>query len=127
MEDDPIAKLKSALEKLDTLLSGPVVATAVEKLGSIIRPIIDILVQLLNLIKDALQEIIDGLEGVGIEEISETVNELLEAAAGLLPGQADRLDEIRNALGFLENVPSVEELQEVHDLLTSITTKLEAL
>lgn len=127
MEDDPIAKLKSALEKLDTLLSGPIVAQAVEQLGSIIRPIIEILVQLLNLIRDALQEIIDGLEGVGIEEISETVNELLDAAAGLLPGQADRLEEIKSALGFLENVPSVEDLQEVLDLLTSITTKLEAL
>ncbi len=127
MEDDPIVKLKSALTKLDTLLDGPVVAQAVEKLGSIIKPIVKILVQLLELIREALQEIIDGLDGLGIEEISETVNELLGAAAGLLPGQADKLEEIKNALGFLEEVPSAQDLQDVLDLITSITTKLEAL
>lgn len=129
MNDNVLAELKQALQELSTLLDNPAVRTAIGAIpDSIMNPVIDGLKTVLNVIRDALNELKNSLGSVtALGDLLTTVNNLLAAAEGLAPGQKDTLETVKTIVKTLQDLPGVAEIEEILTLIQQIITKLEAL
>jgi phage-related protein len=129
MDDNVLEQLKEALQELSNLLDDTAVKTALGAIpDSIMAPVIEGLKTVLNVIKDALEELKDNLGSVAdLDQLFSTVNSLLEAAEGLAPGQKDTLDTVKNIIKTLEDIPGIEDIEEILTMITAIVDKLENL
>jgi hypothetical protein len=129
MDDNVLEDLKDALQDLSTLLDNDAVKTAISAIpDSIMGPVIDGLNTILNVIKDALNELKDSLDSVvNLDELLSTVNGLLNAAEGLAPGQKETLDTVRTIVKTLQDIPGLEDINQILGLIDQIVAKLAAL
>jgi phage-related protein len=129
MEDNVLDDLKEALQDLSTLLDNDAVKTAISAIPDrFMVPIIDGLNTILNVIKDALNELKESLDSVvDLEELLSTVNGLLDAAEGLAPGQKEALDTVRTIVKTLQDIPGLEDINQILGLIDQIIAKLAAL
>lgn len=129
MDDNVLEDLKKALQDLSSLLDQDAVKTAIGAIpDSIMAPVIEGLKTILNVIKDALNELKESLDSVvNLDELLTTVTGLLDAAEGLAPGQKDTLDTVRTIVKTLQDIPGLEDINEILGLIDQIVAKLEAL
>lgn len=129
MDDNVLEDLKKALQDLSSLLDQDAVKTAIGAIpDSIMAPVIEGLKTILDVIKDALNELKESLDSVvNLDELLTTVTGLLDAAEGLAPGQKDTLDTVRTIVKTLQDIPGLEEINEILGLIDQIVAKLEAL
>ena len=129
MDENVLQKLKDALQELSTLLDNPAVSTAIRAVpDTIMNPVIEGLKTVLNVIKDALDELKDSLGSVtALDDLLKTVNDLLTAAEGLAPGQQGTLTTVKNIVKTLQDLPGVAEIEEILTLIGQLVAKLEAL
>jgi phage-related protein len=129
MDDNVLEDLKKALQDLSSLLDQDAVKTAIGAIpDSIMDPVIEGLKIILDVIKDALNELKESLDSVvNLDELLTTVTGLLDAAEGLAPGQKDTLDTVRTIVKTLQDIPGLEDINEILGLIDQIVAKLEAL
>ena len=129
MDDNILQEVEEALDQLSSLLDQEPVKQAIGLIPeSIMGPVIEGLKTILNVIKDALNELKENLESVvNLEELFSTVNNLLEAAEGLAPGQKDTLETVKNIVKTLQDLPGLEDLNRILQKIDQIVAKLEAL
>ena len=129
MDDNILQEVEEALDQLSSLLDQEPVKQAIGLIPeSIMGPVIEGLKTILNVIKDALNELKENLESVvNLEELFSTVNSLLEAAEGLAPGQKDTLETVKNIVKTLQDLPGLEDLNRILQKIDQIVAKLEAL
>jgi uncharacterized phage infection (PIP) family protein YhgE len=124
-----LTQLKTSLTELDTLLGKPEVKTAIEAVpDSLMNPVLGGLKTVLNVIKDALNEIEKNLDKLtGLDQLLKTVNDLLTAAEGLAPGQKETLKSVKDIVNTLQDLPSAADILAIVNLIKGIIAKLEAL
>lgn len=130
MENNTIENLKKALDKLSLLLDQQNVRDAIGKIpDSLIDPVIQGLITILNVIKQALVDLSDEVTSVGeLSPLFESVDELLEAAEGLAPGQKDTLDSVQSVISTLGDISeSAGDIQSIITTIGTIITKLGSL
>lgn len=129
MDENVLDNLKGALQELSTLLDNPAIKTAIQAVpDSIMGPVVDGLQTVLNVIKDALEELKSSLGSVtALEDLLKTINDLLTAAQGLAPGQQGTLETVKTIVKTLQDLPGVADIEQILTLIGQIITKLEAL
>lgn len=129
MAENVLEQLKGTLQELSSLLDQDAIKNAISLIpDAIMNPVIDGLKTILNVIKDALNELKQSLDSVvNIEQLLSTINNLLEAAEGLAPGQKDTLESVRSIVKTLQDLPGIQDIEEILSLIDQIITKLEAL
>lgn len=129
MDENVLEQLKEALQELSTLLDNLAIKTAIDAIpDSIMGPVIEGLKTILNVIKDALDELKASLDSVGtIGELLSTINNLLAAAEGLAPGQKETLEDVKNIVKTLQDLPGLADIEAILTLIGQIITKLENL
>ncbi|MGH9940554.1 MAG: hypothetical protein ACREAM_30290 [Blastocatellia bacterium] len=129
-------ELKEALTKFKTFLDQNVntIKPAVQALKAIFPQITDLINQLIELMGKLKTEI-DKLnvgslgEHLGkVTEFSTGVKNLLEAAKGLLPNEADTINTVLEAANVVSSLPSLDQIKnEIKALIDSIIANLNQL
>lgn len=129
MEENVLDKLKSALESLSGLLDEQTIKDAIGLIPATLKdPVIDGLKTVLDVITNSLNELKGQLDSiVNLDQFFDTVNNLLEAAEGLAPSEADTLNSVSSIVGTLQDLPGLAEIEEILTLIGSIITKLDSL
>lgn len=129
MDENVLDQLTEALDSLSSLLEDTAVQTALGAIpDTIMAPVIAGLKTVLNVIKDALNELKENLGSVvDLGQLFTTINSLMEAAEGLAPGQKDTLDTVKNIVKTLEDLPGLEDIEAILTKIDAIVAKLEAL
>ena len=130
MYDNVLQKIKKALEDLSGFLDQAAVRTAIGAIpDSIMNPVIEGLRTVLGVITDALTELKEQLGSVAsLTDLLQTINELLDAVAGLAPGQRDTLETVKNIVGTLSDITgAAAEIDAIIALANGIVTKLQGL
>jgi ABC-type transporter Mla subunit MlaD len=129
MEDNVLQDIENALDNLSELLDRNEVKTALDAIpDSILDPVVDGLKSILDVIKEALNELKENLDSVvNLDELFTTISSLLEAAEGLAPGQKETLDTVGNIVKTLQDLPGLEDINRILGKIDQIVAKLEAL
>lgn len=129
MEENVLEDVENALDELSSLLNQDAIKQAIGLIPDTLKePVIDGLKQVLNVIKDALNELMANLESVvSLGELFSTINSLMEAAESLAPGEKDTLDTVKNIVNTLQDLPGVDDIEQILSKIDAIVAKLEAL
>ena len=129
MEENVLEDVENALDELSSLLDQTAIKDAIGLIPDTLKdPVIDGLKQVLNVIKDALNELMANLASVvNLGELFSTINSLMEAAEGLAPGEKDTLDTVKNIVNTLQDLPGVDDIEQILSKIDAIVAKLEAL
>ena len=129
MDENILQQVEEALDQLSSLLDQDAVKQAIGLIpDTLMEPVIEGLKTVLNVIKDALEELAENLESViNLEELFSTVNGLLEAAEGLAPGEKGTLETVKNIVKTLQDLPGLEDLNRILGKIDEIVAKLETL
>jgi hypothetical protein len=127
--DNVLDQLRDSLQQLSNLLDQSAIRTAIGLIpDSIMGPVIEGLKTILNVVRDALDELKSSLDSVAnIEQLLTTVNGLLEAVEGLAPNQREALQQVRAIVRTLQDLPGAAEIDELLTMIQAIVTKLESL
>jgi phage-related protein len=129
-------ELKEALGKFKKFLDDNigVIKPAVQALKSIVPQItelIDKLIDLMGKLKTEIANLNPGVVGAGLAKVTEfttSVKTLLETAKGLLPNEADTIDDVIKVADVVSSLPSLDALKaEITSLIDAITAKLNEL
>jgi hypothetical protein len=127
--DNVLEQLRDSLQQLSNLLDQSAIRTAIGLIpDSIMGPVIEGLKTILNVVRDALNELKSSLDSVvSIEQLLTTVNSLLEAVEGLAPNQRETLQQVGAIVRTLQDLPGAAEIDELLTMIQAIVTKLESL
>lgn len=127
--DDKIAALKEALDKTSEFLDKPEVRTALGQIPASIKdPVFEGLRTVLNVIKTALDELKQNLGAVTtVQDLLKVINDLLDAATGLAPGEAATLNQVKDIVNTLQSLPSAADIEAVIAKVEEIIQKLSSL
>lgn len=128
MADQPTAQLKQALTELSTKLDDAGVKKAIGCIpDSVKTPVIDALKQVLNVIKQTLKDFEKELDCItGITPLFDVVNNLVDAAKGLVPGEEGKanLEKVKDVFNTLKDIPSTQDITDIVTLIDAIVEKL---
>jgi hypothetical protein len=129
MADNVLQEIEQALDQLSSLLDQDPVKQALDLIPDNLKdPVVDGLKTVLNVIKDALNELKENLDSVlNLDELFSTINGLLEAVEGLAPGEKETLETVRSIVQTLQGLPGVEDINRILQKVDQIVAKLEAL
>lgn len=129
-------ELKEALDKFKKFLDDntDVIAQAVRALKAIVPQItelIDKLIDLIGKLKTEINKLDPGVVGTGLAKATEfttSVKTLLVTAKGLLPNEADTIDDVIKVADVVSSLPSIGEVKaEIIELIDAIVTNLNKL
>lgn len=131
-EDNKIAELKEALQKVSEFLDKPEVRTALGQIPASIKdPVFTGLNEVLAVIKTTLDELKANLGAVTtVQDLLKVIDDLLTAATGLAAGNEDTiaaLNRVKSIIETLRDLPDAAEIEAVIALINEIITKLGSL
>jgi phage-related protein len=128
--------LKEALAKFKKFLDDNMgtIKPAVQALKSVVPQItelIDKLIDLMGKLKTEISNLNPGVVGQGLGKVTEfttSVKTLLETARGLLPNEADTIDDVIEVADVVSSLPSLDAVKaEITGLIDAIVAKLNEL
>ncbi|HEX2028738.1 MAG TPA: hypothetical protein VHF25_12160 [Nitriliruptorales bacterium] len=134
-EPNLFEELKDVLQDFKQFLDDnvPTIKPAINAIASLvpqINELIDLLIGLMNNLKTEIQNL-DVSAIPGLDEVSEftgKIDDLLEAAAKLLPDQADAIEQISDVADVVTALPSLEAVKgEIISLIDAIVGHLTSL
>lgn len=129
-------ELKEALGKFKKFLDDNVgvIKPAVQALKSIVPQITELiekLIELMGKLKTEITNLNPGVVGAGLAKVTEfttSVKTLLVTAKGLLPNEADTIDDVIEVADVVSSLPSLDAVKaEITSLIDAIVAKLNEL
>lgn len=116
--DENVGKIKPAIAPLDQMTGG--------RVSELITMLVDLMTSLKAEVDKLDPNLIPGLADV--TTFTQNITTLLETSKGLLPDQADTIDDILDVAGIVTSLPSIEQLkEEIKGLIDAIIAHLNSL